>query len=70
MLYWVAKFYEQFWIKTGSNTLVSTRVSAKVAEILVETCFCQDGLNLGLNPCWQKLGNPVSSSIIRDRGRV
>jgi len=34
--------YQQFWIKIGSKTLA---VSAKVAEILVETCFCQDGLN-------------------------
>ena len=36
--------YQQFWIKTGSKTLT-------------ETCFCQDGLNLGLNHCWQKLAN-------------
>ena len=30
-------------------------VSAKVAE----TCFCQDGLNR----CWQKLANTVSSTL-------
>jgi len=35
----------------------------KVAETLVGTCFCQDGLNLGLNRCWRKLANPVSNCI-------
>ena len=49
--------YEQFWIKTGQK-LRQKPVSAKVAETLAETCFCQDGLNLGLNWCWQKLANP------------
>jgi len=26
---------------------------------LAETCFCQTGLNRGLNRCWQKLANPA-----------
>ena len=54
------KLAEKLWQKP---------VSAKVAETLVETCFCQDGLNrfksrlnLGLNQCWQKLANTVENS--------
>ena len=35
-----------------AQKLWQKRISAKVAETLVETCFCQDGLNL-----WQKLAN-------------
>ena len=36
--------YEQFRIKLAQK-LRQKPVSAKVAETLVETCFCQDGLN-------------------------
>ena len=36
-------------------------------ETLVETCFCQDGLNLGLNRCWQKLANPAFGLSIHGR---
>ena len=36
--------YEQFRIKLAQK-LRQKPVSAKVTETLVETCFCQDGLN-------------------------
>jgi len=49
--------YQQFWTNTGSKKHWQKPVSAKVAETLVETCFCQDGLNIGLTRCWQKLAN-------------
>jgi len=35
-----------FWIKSGSKILSENKqFLPKVAETLVETCFCQDGLN-------------------------
>jgi len=43
------------WLKNS----VRKQFLPKVAETLVETCFCQDGLNLGLNRCWRKLANPA-----------
>ena len=32
---------------------------------LAEICFCQTGLNCGLNRFWQKLANPVQKRTIR-----
>ena len=60
--------YEQFliknWLKNSGRNLFLPKwqkpVSAKVAETLVETCFCQDGLN----QCWQKLANPFITKLL------
>ena len=48
------QFLDKKWLKNS----VRRQFLPKVAESLVETCFCQDGLNLGLNRCWRKLANP------------
>jgi len=50
-----------YWLKNSGRNLFH-----RVAETLVETCFCQDGLNLGLNQCYQKLGQPCLL-VITDR---
>ena len=55
--------WQQFLDKKWLKNFVRKQFLPKVAETLVETCFCQDGLNR----CWRKLANPVSDRFFTDQ---